>query len=143
MAGTALAAYGAYRINKFIKNKNVAIARERGKIRAAMYIKDNLLTPHISFNGATGYVRRNGKLEREVNLVSHLSRKSGVTGKYHTYIDTQRKWNKLVADTYKDNKQIKKDASKIVRDAVKSAEKENFRTAARNVLDDYQRRKKK
>lgn len=44
VAGTALATYGAYKVSKFIKTKNVQIATEKGKEVAKKYMDNNKMT---------------------------------------------------------------------------------------------------
>ena len=91
-AGTALAAYGAYKLNNFVKDKNCQIAYEEGR----------------------KYAKK--KFQSEQRMMAEIYQKGG---NYKTSIDTGR----------------------YAREAADSASKENFRTAAKNVVN-YGRKNK-
>lgn len=89
VAGTALAAYGAYKLNKFVKDKNCQIASKKG----------------------LEYARK--RFESET---------------------------KFMVDSYSGGmRKVSVDSGRISRDFANRASQDNFRTAAKNVID-YKRK---
>lgn len=117
VAGTALAAYGAYKLSKFVKDKNVALATQKGKELANKYIRENKITVKTDASGERMRIYRGDKFDSETYKSSA----------YNAYI-------RMFA---KDNAQTVRNARGLVDDAVNKAKSDSLGTAAKNVARYY------
>lgn len=126
VAGTALAAYGAYKMTRFVKNKNVQIATERGEKMAKEYFSKNKVTlksgsfaGHISTYQGGKFVERTGRPLRQKEL------------------------EYAAAKAYAQNQQYRKIAEGIKNRQTMFAKDDKFGTAAKNVVEYYWNNRKK
>lgn len=119
VAGTALAAYGAYKLGKFVRNKNVELATKRGEALAKKYYSENKHT--VGWDGLGGIkvyqnkevVGRSYGMRSDAEFRS-VARTAGDLNRYH--------YNK---------------AQGIKSRAIRDATNENFGAAAKNVGSHY------
>lgn len=134
-AGTALAAYGAYKTAQFIKNKNVDIQRDRGKAAADKFLADNKL---ISSTFGFG---------KDDSLLITAKTRSGnsfdfgekITGEgYDEWNANLRKAQNRIHDAINaTNERTEKNAALIRKSYVDRAKNDFFGAAAKNVANHY------
>ena len=121
VAGTALAAYGAYKLTKFVKNKNVELATQRGESMARKFISENKLTMS-SYAGSTSlYTVRNSHGTSYVELNN-----------------MQKNPTRNLARTLANrNKDIRDRAYGLKNATIRDAQNESLAKAAKNVGSHY------
>lgn len=128
VAGTALAAYGTYKVAKFVKDKNIEIATQKGKELARKYIDDNKLTVHSFWKVDGGrdawVISGDHKQASEYNNVTKEAFKSISKTAGNLNRDTINRANALKNVTIRD------------------AQNDKFKDAARNVTSYYYDRAK-
>lgn len=117
VAGTALAAYGAYKLSKFVKTKNIDLARQKGIEVYKKYISENKTTVKTSSDGTRNLVYRGGK------LISDTPKNS----KYNAYIRAYAR----------DNAKVVRTANDLGYDVFRKAQTDSLGTAAKNVARYY------
>lgn len=89
VAGTALAAYGAYKLGKFVKDKNVQLATQKGEALAKKYYESRKVTltsgsfaGHINTNVGGEFVSRTSRPMRQSELRS-MARDAAFTNRVY------------------------------------------------------------
>lgn len=140
VAGTALAAYGAYKINQAVKDKNISIQREKGKSAAENFLNDNKFTSATWGFGKDDSVLVTAR-SKSGNTVQ-LGEK--VTGNGLEYMNNVSKARQNAANALNSmNDKAEREAANIRKSYVDKAKKDTFRTAAKNVYDDYRKNRKR
>lgn len=100
-AGTALAAYGTYKVSKFVKNKNLNVNNDQMK-----YINNNIsnIQSHID---PTPSIRNSAKYQHALNATIK-SRESSIKGDRIIYGDKTKRNAVKEAKAFVDNSQIYK-----------------------------------
>ena len=119
VTATALAAYGAY---KFVKNKNVAIAAQKGENYVKKYISENKMNLDI--------VKLKGG-----EYGAHAYSKSGNRIGYNTMNKKQLEDTARSLANY--NKRVMSTANSRKNSMINNAKKAKFKTAAKNVYKYY------
>ena len=122
VAGTALAAYGAYKLNKFIKDENVKIARKRGEEAMRQHMEDNWLGARYANDGRV-----------------HISGKytSGITKPVN-----REQAGKIQSSIHRQNMRIADEGRALSSKEIARARNDSFVKAAKNVYDDRKKRKR-
>lgn len=119
-----MAAYGAYKLTKFVKNKNVELATKKGEALARKYIGENKIT--MGWDGHGGInTYQNGKINgRSFARVTDQQRRS------------------LARNLADHNKNIIERAQGIKNQTIRDATRDSFGKAAKNVGSHYADRAK-
>lgn len=120
VAGTALAAYGAYKLSKFVKNKNVELATKRGEELARNYIKENKFTMYTYGTNRLAVSNGLSKMDYEFNSFNGN--------------DAVRSTARTLYDS---NKYVRNRAYGLKNAAIRDAKNESLATAAKNVGSHY------
>lgn len=126
VAGTALAAYGAYKVTQLVKNKNVQLATQKGERLAKEYMSKNKITlksgsfaGHISTYAGGKFVERTSRPQRQSELRS------------------------MARTAYDTNRQFREIARGIRSDEIRKAERAGLGTAVKNVASYYWNKRKR
>lgn len=133
VAGTALAAYGAYKLNDFVREKNQIIRFNEGKAKCDRMIKklDRMRVKDLASTG--------GPNERFFNNTSSNAKAGFQYNNNGTKVTLARQYRKT--NPTLNRKQYRNIENKIVdktiNDALNKADNDSFRTAAKNVSKYY------
>lgn len=125
VAGTALAAYGAYKVSKAIKDKNVQIMERKGREAANKYWNDNWTDHTVS------------KYKSGSTIVTSRNASSQTYTKFSN-ADSAEKWINRIKDQ---NKNVSAKADKIYEDYYYKGKNAKLGEAAKNVYQYYRHRK--
>lgn len=92
VAGTALAAYGAYKLNKWVKTKNCQIAAERGREHAEKYFFDMQLSRQRAFDANPAM--KSMKFEVDVNADARRYARNAANDSFRTAAKNVRNYKK-------------------------------------------------
>lgn len=121
VAGTALAAYGAYKLNKFVKDENAKLMSNKGHEAALKYLNEN----RSSSLGITTFKDGSVSVGRTVN------------GRFTETGPVGKDWGETVYNHYKEIDNLASlDANKIRSDYANKARNAKFKEAAKNVIND-------
>lgn len=126
VAGTALAAYGAYKLTKFVKNKNVELATQRGESLARKYISENKLTMY-AYDNNRKFAVANGR-----NKMHYEAR--------NQFVNSNEMIRNAARNVYDANKTVRDRAYGLKSAAVRDAQNESLVKAAKNVGSHYVKR---
>lgn len=137
MVGTALVAYGGYKINKLVREKNQSIRIKEGKAKCDRMVKklDRMRTNDL-LNGSTA-------TEKWLNPRSY--KRNGFqynnNGRTVTIAREYRNTNStLKPEQYRNIE--KRMVEKTIDDAFNKAKNDSFFTAVKNIRNDYKRNKR-
>lgn len=135
VAGTALAAYGAYKTVQFVKNKNVSIQRDRGEAAAKKFLDDNKIISSTWGFGDNDMTLVTAKT-RSGNSFQFGEKVAGNTN--HEYAKSlTRAQERIGAAIQRSNEDTEKRAAMIRKSFVDSARNDSLGTAAKNVTNHY------
>lgn len=120
-------AYGAYKLNKLVKNKNFNIARENGRKAADKWLSSRGAFESVGYSTyKDGRSVLNAKMMDGTSNTMHFKNKDSAKKAY---------------DMYKSQNQMLEDSAQKIRDSyLNKARNESFRSAAKNVLKYYRNR---
>ena len=126
-AGTALAAYGAYKVHKMVRDKNFELAKKKGQAIADKYYNENYRT--------TWYNKKHGQLQVT----------KAVPGGFDTKLTKMDliPAEKLQSRIRLNNGRVEHETQRIFNEEFNRMNNVSFPKAAKNVYDDYRRNRRR
>ena len=124
VVGTALAAYGAYKVSKFIKMKNVQIATEKGKEIAKEYMDSNKMNLKVIQKFKDGTYRVAAKTKYSSSHLSPMNKEE---------------LRSTVRDIGEYNAKIMNTANGLKNQTINKAANDNLLSATKNVARYYKK----
>lgn len=125
VVGTALAAYGAYKVSKFIKTKNVQIATEKGKEMAKEYMDSNKMNLKVIQKFKDGTYRVAAKTKYSSSHLSPMNKEQ---------------LRSTARDIGEYNAKIMNEANGLRNQTINNAANDNLLSATKNVARYYKKR---
>lgn len=125
-AGTALAAYGAYKLTKAVKDKNFKIMEEKGRTMADEYLNATRTQGMSMFAGKNGTYEVHTTYRNGTSGVTTFKNKAGAN-EYWRMVDQR-------------DRKHTDEASKIYKEYIDRGTNANLKESAKNVYDYYKRR---
>ena len=127
VVGTALAAYGAYKVSKFIKMKNVQIATEKGKEMAKKYMDSNKMNLKVIQKFKDGTYRVAAKTKYSSSHLSPMNKEE---------------LRSTARDIGEYNAKIMNTANGLKNQTINKAANDNLLSATKNVARYYKNRRR-